>query len=300
MPNATTGSKSLLIGFPEYEGPARELAAATGLPYAEADIHRFPDGESRIRLPEELPPRVVFCRSLYRPNEKLVELILAAATARRLGVKHLALVAPYLCYMRQDKAFRPGESVSQTIIGGWLADAFDALLTVDPHLHRVHRLRDAVPLDNAIALSAAEPMADFLAEKLDDPLLIGPDAESEQWVAAIAKRESLQHAVALKQRFGDRDVRITLPARDYVGRQVVLVDDVASTGCTLEAAARALEPLHPAGISVLVTHALFSGNAQEHLHRAGVDHIWSCDSIPHPTNRIKLAPLLAAALQAKA
>lgn len=296
MPNATTSDQSLLIGFPEYNGPARDLAAAAGLPYAEAEIHHFPDGESRIRLPEKLPPRVVFCRSLHRPNEKLVELMLAAATARRLGVKYLALVAPYLCYMRQDKAFRPGESISQTIVGGWLADAFDALLTVDPHLHRIRRLHDAAPLDDAVALSAAEPMADFLAEKLDDPLLIGPDAESEQWVAAIAKHGSLQHAVALKQRFGDRDVRITLPTGDYNGRQIVLVDDVASTGCTLEATAKALEPLHPAGISVLVTHALFTGNAQERLHRTGVDRIWSCDSIPHPTNHIKLAPLLAAAL----
>ncbi len=289
--------RGLLLGFPDYADPARNLAAAAGLDYAEIAVHRFPDGESRIRLPAQLPGRVVICRSLYQPNDKLIELALAAATARELGAKHLTLAAPYLCYMRQDKAFHPGEAVSQRVVGKFLASHFDALITVDPHLHRVSRLGDAVPARSAVALAATDAMAAYLDGRLDNPLLIGPDAESRQWVAAIARRKRLEFYVAHKERAGDTDVRVALPEAGYQGRHVVLVDDIASTGRTLEAAGRELGKHGPASVTVMVTHALFISDALEHILGAGVDEIWSSDSIPHPTNRIKLVETMAQALR---
>jgi len=290
---------SLVLCFPEYRQQAQRMAGAAGFPCDDVDIHHFPDGESRIRLPEKLPKQIVFCRSLNQPNEKLIELILAAATARRLGAKQITLVAPYLCYMRQDKAFHPGEAISQRIIGELLANRFDSLITVDPHLHRVHNLQQAVPVERAVTLSATSVMADWLTKHMKNPLLIGPDEESVQWVAAIARHNSLDYCVARKERFGDRSVHITLPDGDYSGRHIVLVDDVASTGRTLEAAARELAPHKPASISVLVTHALFFDNAQQRLQRVGVKQIWSCDTIPHPTNHLHLAELLAEAIREK-
>ena len=180
-----------------------------------------------------------------RPNEKLFELVLTAATARDLGVRHLTLVAPYLCYMRQDTAFVPGEAVSQRVLGTLLADWFDTLVTVDPHLHRVPSLADAIPVQRAVALSAAGPMAEFLATHLENPLVLGPDSESLQWVAAVAAVQGLDYGVARKERLGDREVRIALPELDVLGRSVVLLDDVVSTGGTLIATAQALKPLGP-------------------------------------------------------
>ena len=126
----------LLIGFPDYREPAQRLARTAGIPYADVLIHHFPDGETRLRLPEQLPECIVLCITLDHPNSRLVELALAAATARDLGVKHITLVAPYLCYMRQDKAFHPGEAVSQRIIGTLIA----ALLTLLVYLLVSRRL----------------------------------------------------------------------------------------------------------------------------------------------------------------
>ncbi len=289
-------NEPLVLCFPEYREPGQRLADVAGIAAANVEIHHFPDGESRVRLPVDLPEEVILCRSLHQPNDKLIELVLAAATARRLGARRLTLVAPYLCYMRQDKAFHPGEAISQRIIGELLAEHFDRLITVDPHLHRVHHLRQAVPVEEAIALTATEPMSRWLAQKMDDPLILGPDEESVQWVAAIARHDGLDYRVARKERLGDRTVRITLPRDGFTGRHVVLVDDVASTGHTLEAAAQALLPHDPASISVLVTHALFLEGAMERLRQAGVGRIWSCDTIPHPTNAIQLAALLATPL----
>jgi ribose-phosphate pyrophosphokinase len=140
-------------------------------------------------------------------------------------------------------------------------------------------------------------MAAFLEKHVEHPFLVGPDEESEQWVAAIAANKDFDYRIARKQRFGDQQVRVSLPQADYRDRHIVLVDDVASTGRTLEAATLGLSRFDPASISVLVTHALFAGDAQERLHRAGVSHIWSTDAIPHPSNALHLDHLLAEALK---
>jgi ribose-phosphate pyrophosphokinase len=131
---------------------------------------------------------------------------------------------------------------------------------------------------------------------VDNPLLVGPDEESVQWVASIAGDRDFDYCVARKERFGDREVRISLPTADYRNRHIVLVDDVASTGQTLEQAALSLARSEPASISVLVTHALLVGDAQERLQQAGISHIWSTDAIPHSSNALHLDRLLAEAL----
>lgn len=286
----------LVLGFTDSQQQAASLAAALGAPCECIDVHRFPDGESRVRLPSHLPERVLLCRSLHDPNQKLLEVMLAAECARTLGAREVTLVAPYLCYMRQDKAFHPGEAVSQGIVGRFLAGLFDALVTVDPHLHRVHDLATAVPVKRAISLSAAPAMGQFLVARGAQALLVGPDQESEQWVSTVARGAGLDYAIASKNRRGDRDVEVRLPERDYTGVRAVLVDDMASTGRTLAGAARALLDVGAARVDVLVTHALFVGDALETLVAAGVSQVWSSDSIPHCSNAFALAPELAAAV----
>ena len=288
----------MLLGFHDYEAQGRRLAEALGLSFAPVELHRFPDGESKVTLPAQLPEQVVVCRTLDQPNDKLVELMLVARTARELGARRLILVVPYLCYMRQDIAFHAGEAVSQQIIGAFLAELFDAVITDDPHLHRITRLEQAIPRGQAVALTAAPAMIQFLARHVQNPMLIGPDAESEQWVRAMAEPAGLEYAVATKERLGDRSVRTKLPEVSYQGRSIVLVDDMASTGRTLIAVASQLKFRGAAAIHCLVTHALFADDATHQLHEAGIEQIWSTDSISHPSNVIHLAPLLADAVRA--
>jgi len=293
---------SLLLYFADEQAPALRLAEALGLPAAAIERHRFPDDELRLRLPfgagQAIPRQVLLYRSLDRPNDKLVELLLVAGEARALGVQRLLLVAPYLAYMRQDIAFHPGEVVSQTIVGAFIAQHFEGLVTVDPHLHRIERLQQAVPLgEAAIALSGAPMLARLIAEQRQQPLLLGPDAESAQWIEAAAAAFNFDQGVCHKVRSGDRQVNIELPALDFRGRQVVLLDDVASSGRTLAGAASQLLAAGAASVDVAVTHALFAGDALAVIKAAGVGEVWSTDCIAHPSNAIAMAPLLAAALQ---
>jgi ribose-phosphate pyrophosphokinase len=282
----------MLLGFSEYDMQGKRLAKSLGLPYEAVRIHYFPDGESKVTLPPKLPDHVIFCRSLNQPNDKLIELILAAKTARQLGAGHLTLVAPYLCYMRQDKAFSPGEAISQTIIGQLLADLFDDVITVDPHLHRTHHLIDAVPASKALTLSATLPMREFL-QKLGDIFLLGPDEESQQWLDAIAQDCCLSYCVARKKRLSDTEVQITLPEIDLQNKRVVLIDDVISSGETIAITGLSCFENGASSVDVLVTHPLFATGAIERLKQAGIGQIWSTDSITHSSNCIFLADLLA-------
>lgn len=293
---------TLLLYFEDEQAPALRLAEACGLPAACIDRHRFPDLELRLKLPVDakghMPTQLVIYRSLDRPNDKLVELLLVSREARRLGAQRILLVAPYLAYMRQDVAFHPGEVVSQTIIGHFLSDMVDGLITVDPHLHRISRLEEAFPGPYAISLSGAPMLAELIAKERPQAMLMGPDGESAQWIASAAAVCGFDHGVCTKVRHGDHEVHITLPADVSVqGRQVVLLDDMASSGRTLVEACKLLHAAGARSVDVAVTHALFAADAIDVIRAAGIEHIWSTDSVVHASNAVALGPMLAVSVQ---
>ncbi|GAB58287.1 ribose-phosphate diphosphokinase [Rheinheimera nanhaiensis] len=289
----------MLLASADEQVGARRLADAAGLPLSLYQQHRFPDQELKLTLPfsATVPTQLVLYRSLNDPNEKLIELLLIARHARALSINKIWLVAPYLAYMRQDIAFNPGEIVSQKIIGRFLAELFDGVLTVDPHLHRINHLSEAIVSGVAIALSGAPRLAELIARECQQPLLIGPDAESEQWVALAGAQIGCDYAVCTKVRSGDKQVHIQLPDVSVGGKNVVLMDDVASSGHTLAEAAKLLLGAGAASVDVAVTHALFAGDALALIKHAGVNRIWSTDCIAHPSNAISMAPVLAKALK---
>ncbi|MFM2059677.1 MAG: hypothetical protein RLY71_4062 [Pseudomonadota bacterium] len=300
-----------VLAFDDEQVTGRALAAALQLPLALIERHRFPDGELKLRLPARLSGSVVLLRGLHQPNEKLVELLISAPTARELGAERLLLACPYLAYMRQDIEFTPGEAVSQRHIAGLLGHTFDAVITIDPHLHRISRLDEVMPNCHAVALSAAGLLGRWIVQQAERRgeagrlLLLGPDEESGQWVRNAAQAATAdghptpQHAWCLKQRHGDHDVAVALPPElDLAGRAVVLIDDMASTGRTLMAAAQLCLAGGAASVDVAVTHALFVGDALERLQAAGIRQIWSTDCVPHASNALSVVPLLAEALRA--
>ena len=297
---------TLILAFEDYYAQAEKLANCLSLPIKQVNIHQFPDGETKVTLPETLPEKVIMCRSLNNPNEKLIELIITATAARNQGVTHITLIAPYLCYMRQDIAFNKGEAVSQKIIGQMLSDYFDGVITVDPHLHRIKSLTEAIPNTQAITLHASQAISAFLQKKFKQPIILGPDEESEQWAKAIAAPHQWQYNIATKQRFSDTEVDVSFTNNkgvaskqlDLAAQDIVIVDDIASTGKTLVQAVIELKKQKPKSISVIVTHAFFVDSAIVELTTLGVNNIWSSDSIPHPTNAFSIIDTIAQQIKA--
>jgi len=289
-------SDALVLFFDDEREAAQRFAQAAGLPSASVDRHRFPDGELKLRLPASLPKQIFLYRSLHDPNEKLVELLFVAQTAPQLGARDLTLIAPYLAYMRQDIAFHEGEVVSQKIIGKFLASLFDSIITVDPHLHRVATLEEAAPVKRPVVLSGAPLLGTYIAERLPDAFLLGPDAESAQWIASAARAHGFDYAACEKVRHGDKDVVVQLPDVNLKGRAVVILDDVASSGRTLAKATHAALEAGAASVDVAVTHALFADDAMSVILESGVRHVWSTDCIAHSSNVVGIATLLAKAI----
>ena len=277
---------------------ARLARALAGGPPRRVVVTRFPDGERLVRVGAPVGRRALLVRSLHAPDEKLLEVLLAADALRRAGARELTLVAPYLPYLRQDRVFRPGEPISARVVGELLGRAFSRVLTVEAHLHRIARLSEVVP-GRARSLAAAPALARWLARRRGRPLLVAPDAEAEPWVRALGAETGLPWIVGRKERLGSRRVRVELPAVPS-GAHVLLVDDVASSGGTLAAAARGLRAGGAGRVDAVVVHALFAPGALARIRAAGVRSVASTDTIRHRTNAIPVAGLVAAALRPRA
>jgi ribose-phosphate pyrophosphokinase len=271
---------------------ATRLAERLGTALRPVEVHRFPDEESLVRVESAGAHRAVLVRSLDRPNPKLIEVLFAADGLRRRGVRELVFVAPYLGYMRQDRAFRDGEAISQRVVARLLGDAFDEVLTIEAHLHRIHSLAEIFSC-RARSLSAAPLIADWCRTQGRKRLVVGPDAESEPWVRAIAEAAGLPWIVCRKIRRGDRDVQIEVPELPDDVENALIVDDIASSGATLAAATRALRARGLVHVEAIVSHALFGPHAEELLLSAKLDRILSTDTLPHPSNAIGVGDLIA-------
>lgn len=276
---------------------AEQLAAQLQAEVGQLDYRQFPDGESYLRIESPAAGRdcLLVC-SLHNPNPRFLPLIFAAEVLRELGARRIALVAPYLCYMRQDKRFQAGECITSRHFAALISRSFDFLITVDPHLHRYQSLDEIYGIP-AMALTSAESVAQWLQQTVKKPLLLGPDSESEQWVAEVARLANAPFEVLEKVRSGDLDVAVSVPhVQQYLDHTPVLVDDIISSGRTL---LHTLEHLQKAGMQPAIcigTHGLFGAGAWELLKAAHSHSVVTSNSVPHPSNAIDLSPTLAKGL----
>jgi ribose-phosphate pyrophosphokinase len=281
----------LIFPLPGNEDLASQLAAASGGTMGRLETRHFPDGETYVRFADSLDGQsVVIACTLDRPDAKIAGLLFAADAARELGAKRVGLAAPYLCYMRQDKRFRPGEAVTSRSFATLISQHFDWLVTIDPHLHR-YRALDEIYSIPALALHAGAVIADWIGRNIAKPYLIGPDSESSQWIEAVAAACGAPWAVLTKTRTGDISVSETPLSVPLAGRSPILLDDIISSGSTLLEALRQL-PLDADPAVLIAIHDLCSKDARQSLVKNGVRLI-TTNSVPNADAQIDIVPLLA-------
>lgn len=283
--------RPIVLPLPGNEALAASLEGDLG----PLTVRRFPDGETYLRFDSPVRGRcVVLACTLDRPDEKLVRVILASATARDLGADRVLLVAPYVPYLRQDERFHPGECVSARVVADLLSTAADRIVTVDPHLHRLPSLPPAFDVVRSAPLISA-----WIASHVSNPVLIGPDEESRQWVSEVAGLCGAPYFILRKTRLGDREVRIEFPSdASWTGRTPVLVDDIISTGRTMISTVKHLRKLGTRPPVCIGVHAILADSAYADLQSAGADRIVTCNTIRHPSNGIDVAPSIAERLAA--
>lgn len=284
----------VVLAYPGNERLADALAAHLAGETVPLEFRHFPDGEIYLRVQGRIEGKgVIVACGLDRPNDKVVGLYLLASTLRDLGAKRIVLAAPYLSYMRQDQSFREGEAISARYFSRFLSSFVDALVTVDPHLHRIRDLGQVYTIPSRV-VAAAPAMSAWIGRNVEAPVLIGPDSESEQWVSQVAAGAKCPFVILEKIRRGDHQVEVSLPDIDKLrGKTPVLVDDIISTARTMIAAT---EHVVSAGLSrplCIGVHAIFAGSAYEDLLSRGASRVITCNTVPHPTNGIDVYQSLA-------
>lgn len=286
----------LLYALPGNEAFVEGLADRLSAEIGEIETRNFPDGETYLRLRTDPAGReVALVCTLDRPDPKLASLLFAADAARDLGARRVGLVAPYLSYLRQDRRFHSGEAVTSASFGRIISAGFDWLVTVDPHLHRYGSLDEVYAIPSH-TVAAAPRLAEWIARNVRDPVLIGPDAESRQWVSQVASLAGAPWQVLDKERLGDLDVRVSLPDPESLkGRMPVLVDDIISSARTMIAAAGHLTAIGCPAPICLAVHALFAEGSHA-LLAAAAGRVVTTNTVAHGTNEIDLATDLADAV----
>ncbi|OGV44370.1 MAG: phosphoribosylpyrophosphate synthetase [Legionellales bacterium RIFCSPHIGHO2_12_FULL_42_9] len=272
---------------------AHAIHQELGYDIGKITLHQFPDEEVAINIESLVEDRdAILIANLEYPNSKLLPILFAAETVRELGAKKIGLIAPYLPYMRQDKQFQLGESITSKYFAKLISTYFEGLLTIDPHLHRWHSLNDIYSIP-AKALHAIEPISSWIKINVPNAILIGPDIESTQWVSEIAKKTDSPFLILEKIRKGDRLVEVSIPTIGlYQNHTPVLVDDIISTAATMIETINHLKSLKMKAPICIGVHALFSGNAYDDLLKAGPDKIVTCNTIVHASNEIDLKDLM--------
>ncbi|MCA8913910.1 MAG: ribose-phosphate diphosphokinase [Planctomycetes bacterium] len=262
-----------------------------------AEEKQFPDGEEYVRLRGSLRGADLYIvNSLYPPNDETLACLIAADAARSLGARRVTLIAPYLAYMRQDKRFRAGEAVSSRTVAGLISDRFDRLITIDPHLHRYKSLSEIYSIPTRV-LHADKAIADWIGRKVKLPVLVGPDSESRQWVSQVAGLCDAPFGVMRKKRFSSTKVKSSgLDAKLVRGRDVLVLDDIISSGHTMAGVIEQALKLGAATAAGVGVHGLFVPGARKLLKGAGASRVVTCNTVANPTARIDIAPLIARAI----
>jgi ribose-phosphate pyrophosphokinase len=288
---------AVFFGMPGNEELADALAVQTGSEAGAVEVRRFPDGESYVRIHRPAAEKSFLVCTLAHPDEQFLPVVFAARALRTSGARSVTLVAPYLAYLRQDRQFSEGEAVSSRIFSELVSREFNALVTVDPHLHRYASLGEVYSIP-AIVVHSAPLVGAWIRDNVEAPVVLGPDEESAQWVEEVAGRVGCPWAVFSKERRGDRDVQLTAPAvEQYRERTPVLVDDIISSGATMTEAAKILVATGMQPPHCIAVHGLFTKQTAEEL-RGVARSLVTTDSVPNGYARLQVAPLIAEQLTA--
>lgn len=287
----------IIFDFPTPSSLGKKVRELLGAEEGKVLVRFFPDGESYLRIESDIKGRdVIVNASLFHPNDWILNLLFLADALRLYGARRVGLLAPYLAYMRQDKIFQPGEALTSVIFANLLSTYFSYLVTVEPHLHRHHNLGEIYSIPTSV-VKVAPLVSEWIRENIADPFLIGPDEESAQWVKEIAKE--FPYIILKKVRYEDGHVEITWPKVESLGKAIpVLIDDIVSSGETLLQVVHYLKDQGIKSPFCIVIHPIFGGDSYQKLQNMGVTRIVTCNSIPHPSNEINIAPLLAQTLTA--
>lgn len=277
-----------IIPGPTSQILASRLANELGCKILQVEFKQFPDNEVYTRIMGEVDDDVTIVQGT--PTNKdfvyLLQLIDACENAN-----HINVVIPYFGYARQDKRFKEGEAISSRAIAKTIEA--DHIYTINIHDERVLGYFSS----ECSNLDASQSISSYIKTlKLNDPMIIAPDKGSAEFAKAVAS-DCFSYDVLEKSRSGPEDVKTTYKDLDVFSRDVIIVDDIISTGGTIKNVTEILKDQNARFVYAACIHPVFVGNAVLKLFGAGVDDIFATDTIEHALSCISVAPVISEELK---
>lgn len=277
-------------------GLAERICARLGIELGAVEATRFPDGEINIKINDDVRGSDVFIIQSTCPpvNDNLIELLILIDCVKRASAERVTAVIPYFGYARQDRKAEGRVPITAKLVANLLtASGVDRILTVDLHASQIQGFFD-IPVDH---LYAAPVLIDYLQrERIVNPVIVAPDVGSIKMARGYAKRLNAHLAIVDKRRAGPRQTEAIHIIGDIKGKNVIMVDDMISTGTTVSQAAKALKNRGARDVYLCATHPVFCGGAVGKLEKARIKKVIVTDTIPpQPKGRKKTVQVLSIA-----
>ena len=259
---------------------AKKMAAYLGCNLGEAEIQQFPDGETFVKIKENVRGEDCFIVQSVcgQPNEKLMELLIMIDAMRRASAQRITAVLPFYGYARQDRKDQPRVPITAKLVANLLvASGANRVLCMDLHAQQIMGFFD-IPVDH---LYASPVIVKYLkAKNLTDPVIVSPDTGGVKQAYSYSQMLGCGLAIVAKQRKGPTEVDAFSLVGDVAGHDVVMTDDLTTTCGTLTSAAKILKANGAKSICAAVTHGLVTDLGVERLMKSAIDELIVTDTVP--------------------
>lgn len=285
-----------VVGGTSSEDLAKKIATKLKAKFVKCELRVFPDGESKITLQSIPKGKVIVVQSIYPPVDSNLIRALGLVSQAKKYSSQVYVVIPYMGYARQDRAFLPGEIVTMSLVAKMFkAAGASKIVVVDIHsMIALDHLQ--IPAKNVSAVS--ELVNYFKKLKLKDPLVVSPDKGGIERARNFANKLGVDF-IALDKHRDRKTGEVTIKSTNHhevKGRDLILVDDMISTGGSIVKAAQYLKKQKSGKIYASCTHALLISDAEKRIRKAGVTKIISTNTIPCKTNIVDVSSVIVKAL----
>jgi ribose-phosphate pyrophosphokinase len=259
---------------------ALRICASIGMPLGEATVTSFPDGETFVKIDENIRGRDVFLVQPTCPptNQNLMELLIMVDAAKRASAARITAVVPFFGYARQDRKDQPRVPITAKLVANLLTAAgVDRVLTMDLHAQQVAGFFD-IPVDHLFA--APVIIRHLRSKNIDNPVVVSPDVGGLKMASAYAGALNASLAIVAKRRKSATEIEALNVIGEVEGRNVILVDDLTETAGTLSSAAKILKERGAADILACVSHAVLSDLAIDRLKKSVISELITTSSVP--------------------
>lgn len=270
----------LLFSGTSHQKLADEIAGSLKVPLGKVHIDRFPDGEISLQIMDNVRGRDTFVLQTIAldPNNWLMELLIMIDALKRASAKSIVAILPYFGYCRQDRKDKPRVPITAKLVADLLVKAgATSVMTMDLHAEQIQGFFD-IPVEN---LYARPLMAKTIeAMRLKDLIVVAPDIGSVKIAKAYAAQLGVDFAIIDKHRITSTEVETVTLIGDVKGKDVLLADDMCSTGETLLSAAKACREKGALRVFAAITHGLFVDDALSKIEKSSIEAVFVANTIP--------------------